>query len=112
MQQPKAAQVSTDLIFETWATELSHDPDMDFILNGVQHGFQLLAADSFIVHAFTQNNKSALRPGAQEQIEVQLVKGLQKDHFAVADQSHMPLVINALSAVPKKKSDEVRMKYT
>lgn len=109
MQQPKAAQVSTDLIFETWATELSHDPDMDFILNGIQHGFQLLAVDSIVVHAFTPNNKSALRPGAQEQIEAQLVNGLQLDHFAVADQSHMPLVINALGAVPKKNSDEVRM---
>ena len=42
MQQPKAAKVSTDFIFETWATELSHDPDMEFILNGVQHGFHLL----------------------------------------------------------------------
>ena len=109
MQQPKAAQVSTDLIFETWATELSHDSDMDFILNGIQHGFQLLAVDSIVVHAFTPNNKSALRPGAQEQIEAQLVNGLQLDHFAVADQSHMPLVINALGAVPKKNSDEVRM---
>ena len=109
MQQPKAAQVSTDLIFESWATELSHDPDMDFILNGIQHGFQLLAVDPIVAHAFTPNNKSALRPGAQEQIEAQLVNGLQLDHFAVADQSHMPLVINALGAVPKKNSDDVRM---
>ena len=46
MQQPKAAKVSTDLIFETWATELSQDVDMEFILNGVQHGFHLLPPDS------------------------------------------------------------------
>ena len=32
-QQPQAAKVSADLFFETWATELNNDPDMDFILN-------------------------------------------------------------------------------
>ena len=90
MQQPKAANVSTDLIFETWATELSHDPDMEFILDGVQHGFHLLPPDSIVVHAFTQNNKSALRPGTKDQIEAQLVKCLPQDHFGVSDKSHMP----------------------
>ena len=59
IQQPKAVKFSTDLIFETWAPELSHDPDMEFILSGVQHGFHLLPPDSIVVHAFTQNNKSA-----------------------------------------------------
>ena len=109
MQQPKAAKVSTDLLFETWPTELSQDPDMEFILNGVQHGFHLLPPDSIVAHAFMQNNKSLLRPGTKDQIEAQLVKGLQQDHFAVADQSHIPTIINALGAVPKKDSNEVRM---
>ena len=109
MQQPKAAKVSTDLLFETWAIERSQDVDMEFILNGVQHCFHLLPPDSIVVHAFTQNNKSVLRPGTKAQIEAQLVKGLQQDHFAVADQSHMPTIINALGAVPKKNSKEVRM---
>ena len=39
-QQPQAAKVSTDLIFETWATELNNDLDMEFILDGVKNGFQ------------------------------------------------------------------------
>ena len=56
-----------------------------------------------------ENNKSSSGPGTQDQIEAQLVKGLQQDRFAVADQSHMPKIINALGAVPKKNSDEVRM---
>ena len=73
-QQPQAAKVSTDLVFETWATELNNDPDMDFILDGVK----LLSPDSMVSHAFTHNNKSALRPGAKNQIEAQLVKGLRK----------------------------------
>ena len=65
---------------------------MDFILNSIQRGYQLFTVDSILVHAFTPNNKSALRPGAQEQIEAQLVNGLQQHHFAVADQSvsHAP----------------------
>ena len=109
MQQPQAAKVSTDLIFETWATELSNDPDMEFVPDGVKNGFQLLPPDSMVSHAFTHNNKSALQPGAKDQIEAQLVKGLQEDHFSVADKSDMPLIINALGAVPKKDSNELRM---
>ena len=66
MQQPEAAKVSTDVIFETWSPELSHDPDMEFIISGVQHGIHLLPPDSIVVHAFTQNNKSALRPGSKD----------------------------------------------
>ena len=69
----------------------------------------LYCIDSIVAHAFTQNNKSVLRPGTKDQIEAQLVKGLQQDHFAVADQSHIPTIINALGAVPKKDSNEVRM---
>jgi len=69
----------------------------------------IYSPDSIVIHAFTQNNKSALRTGSKDHIEVQLVKGLQQDHFAVADQSHMPTIINALGDVPKKDSDKVRM---
>ena len=108
-QQPQAAQVSTDLVFETWATELTNDPDLEFILDGVKNGFQLLSPDLMVSHAFTQNNKSALRPGAKDQIEAQLIKGLREDHFAIADKTNMPIIINALGAVPKKDSNELRM---
>ena len=60
---------------------------MDFILDGVK----LLSPDSMVSHAFTHNNKSALRPGAKNQIEAQLVKGLREDHFAIADSSYIML---------------------
>ena len=43
------------------------------------------------------------------QIEAQLVKGLREDHFAIADKANMPIIINALEAVPKKDSNELRM---
>ena len=104
-QQPQAAKVSTDLVFETWATEVNNDPDMDFILDGVR----LLSPDSMVSHAFSHNNKSALRPGAKNQIEVQLVKGLREDHFAIADKANLPIIINALEAVPNRDSNELRM---
>ena len=97
-QQPQAAKVSTDLVFETWATEVNNDPDMDFILDGVR----LLSPDSMVSHAFSHNNKSALRPGAKNQIEAQLVKGLREDHFTIADKANMPIIINHLEAVPKR----------
>ena len=35
-------------------------------------------------------------PGAKNQIEAQLVKGLREDHFAIADKAKMPIIIGAL----------------
>ena len=84
MQQPKVAKISTKLISETWATELSYDPDMGFMCS--------------IWFSSTP---------LKDQIEAQLIEGIQQDHFVVADQSHMPAIINALGAVPQKDSDEV-----
>ena len=104
-QQSQAVKVSTDLVFETWATDLNSDPDMDFILDGVK----FLSPDSMVSHAFTHINKSALRPGAKNQIEAQLVKGLREDHFAIAHKANMLIIIDALEAVPKKDSNELRM---
>ena len=71
---------------------------MEFILDGVKNGFHLLSPDSMVSHAFTHNNKSALRPGAKDQIEAQLVKGLREDHFAIA----CPLSLTHLELYPKR----------
>ena len=71
---------------------------MDFILVGVK----LLSPDSMVSRAFTH-------AGAKNQIEAQLVKGLREDHFAIADKANMPIIIDALEAVPKKDSNELRM---
>ena len=32
-------------------------------------------------------------PGVKDQIKAQLVKGLQEDHFAIADKANMPIII-------------------
>ena len=39
-------------------------------------------------------------PGAKNQIEAQLVKGLREDHFAIAHKANMPIIIDDLEAVP------------
>ena len=108
-QQPDAAQVSTDLIFETWATELQNDLDKEFILSGVREGFHLLPVDHTVTPAFTRNNQSVLKPGAKDQIEAQIEQGLLDGHWALADETQTPLIVNALGAVPKKDSTELRM---
>ena len=80
-QQPNAACISTDSKYEIWAKELANDLDRDFILNGIREGFDLNQHDATVLPAFTKNNRSALRPGAKEQIEEQLCKGLSLGHF-------------------------------
>lgn len=101
-QQPNAACISTDLKYEIWAKELANDLDRDFILNGVREGFDLIQRDATVLPAFTKNNRSALRPGAKEQIEEQLCKGLSLGHFGSSDIP--PIIVNAIGAVPERDS--------
>ena len=54
---------------------------IETILSGVQEGFDLIQRDTTVLPAFTKNNRSVLRPGAKEQIEEQLCKGLSLGHF-------------------------------
>ena len=108
-QLPDAAQVSTDLILETWATELQNDLDKEFILSGDREGFHLLPGDTTVTPAFTKNNQSVSKPGAKDQIEAQIEQGLLDGHLALADDTQTPLIVNALGAVPKKYSTELRM---
>lgn len=107
VQQPDAACISTDLKFDIWANELINDSDRDFILTGIREGFDLIQRDANVLPAFTKNNKSALRPGAKEQIEEQLCKGLLQGHFALPKTP--PAIVNAIGAVPKRDSSELRM---
>ena len=91
--------------------ELVNDSDRTFLLSGFRDGFHLLPMDVTITPTFTKNNPSVLRPCAKDQIEAQLQKGLLDGHFALADKSHTPMVINALhvGAVLKKDSNELWM---
>ena len=106
-QHPNAACISTDLKYEIWAKELVNDADRDFILNGVREGFDLIQRDATVLPAFTKNNRSALRPRAKEQIEEQLCKGLSLGHFGSSNTP--PTIVNAIGAVPKRDSSELRM---
>ena len=76
-----------------------------FFFYGVREGFHLLPVDTTVTPAFTKNNQSVLKPGAKDQIE----QGLLDGHLALADEMHTPLIVNALGAVPKKDSTELRM---
>ena len=107
MQQPNTACISTDLKYEIWAKELANDLDKDFILNGVREGFDLIQRDTTVLPTFTKNNRSALRPGAKEQIEEQLCNGLSLRHFGTSN-TH-PIIVNPIGAVPKRDSLELRL---
>ena len=67
----------------------------------------MIQRDATVLPALTKNNKSALRPGAKEQTEEQLSEGLSLGHFAMS--STPPTIVNAIGAVPKRASSELRM---
>ena len=73
------------------------------MLNGVREGFDLILRYATALPVLTKNNRSALRPGAKEQIEEQLCQGLSKGHFGTSNTPH--IIVNAIGAVPKGDSE-------
>ena len=67
----------------------------------------MIPRDTTVLPAFTKNNRSALRPGAKEQIEDELCKGLSLGHFGSSNTP--PIIVNAIGAVPKRDSSELRL---
>ena len=98
-QQPDAAFISTDLRYEIWAKELVNDSDRVFILNGAREGFDLIQRDTIVLPAFTKNNRSALKPGAEEQVEKQLCQDLTLGHFGSS--TRLPPLLMLSELYPK-----------
>ncbi len=92
--------------FGTWNALLKFDADSDFLLDGLAHGFRLVSDDTKVSPASCDNYVSALTPAASAFLTGLFTKELSQG--TISSQEARPLRLNALGAVPKKDSTDLR----
>ncbi len=105
-RNPKTCRSLTDKA-AVWEKELEHDPDKDFLLKGIRHGFDIVNSETVPLPVDMPNHKSALSPENRPKVEKQILDEIANGNYVVVH--HKPRVISALGAIPKAHSDEIRL---
>ena len=83
------------------------DDDKDFLLDGINNGFQLLPANATLLPAEMENYRSATAPEARSKVEATLREELAEGNYVLSPSK--PTIVSALGTVPKPNSDELRL---
>ncbi len=74
------------------------DPDRDYILSGVKHGFKLVDLENVTIKTVcTKNHNSALK--SKYATETQIKEELAMGNYVVTDSK--PDIVSALGSIPK-----------
>ena len=84
-----------------WEGELQSDFDAQFILEGLEHGFDIIDLDAVPVQAEFRNHKSAM--DNRHKVEAIIQNEIECGNYEVVDAK--PLIVSALGAVPKDEDD-------
>jgi len=98
---------SSALNKDLWISELTNDPDKEFLTDGVLNGFQLLPKDAVLQPAEMSNYHSTTSPDKHASVEAIIRQEIAAGNFLVTSQK--PTIISALGAVPKADSSELRL---
>lgn len=80
--------------------ELEGDPDREFILYGVQHGFDIIDPESLVSPVEVENHKSVGKHSElYAAVHSQILKEIDLGNYIITD--HKPLIVSPLGAIPK-----------
>lgn len=85
------------LCLQAWREELENDPDREFILNGITHGFDIVNRPCNVDNVETPNHQSAL--AEKDAVGAQILNEVALGNYVVTDTK--PRIVSALGAVPK-----------
>ena len=85
----------------TWITELPGDPDRDYLVNGITHGFHIIDPNMPLKEVCVQNHNSALAPDVKEVMDQIIRHEYAENNYVLADTP--PTTISALGTVPKSE---------
>ena len=93
---------------DAWAEELGDDPDRDFILSGIQHGFDIVDTSATPVPVDRPNNQSA-RLGAPlyKLATQQVLTEIRQGNYQVCDVK--PPVVSPFSVLLLKPDGGIRL---
>lgn len=92
---------------KAWQEELKGDDDEEFLLNGIEHGFDIIDPSVGIQQAYTKNYHSATCPKNKLKVEQQIKKEISEGRYIITEDK--PVLISALGAIAKPDSDELRL---
>ena len=93
-----------------WKRELVGDKKHDFILSGLQYGFDIVDKLDHVEeldHVECENYTSATNPETRGKVEKVILEELKAGNYKVTESK--PAIVSALGAVPKQDSDEIRI---
>lgn len=81
----------------SWDYELQDDPDRNYLLHGIRHGFNIINDSKLPGQTEVLNYSSAI--AAHDAVEGQILEEIQEGRYIVVE--HKPTIISALGAIPK-----------
>ncbi|MEW8544940.1 MAG: reverse transcriptase domain-containing protein [Candidatus Thiodiazotropha sp.] len=95
---------SPGLCLDAWEVELENDPDKEFLLNGIRHGFDIIDRDIQIKPTKSKNHPSA-RPGSPlyEKATKQILQEIENGHYVICHTP--PAIVSPMAAIPKPDGD-------
>ncbi len=85
-----------------WHEELALDPDKDFLLNGIEHGFRITDPDAQFSQVERDNYSSATNPYTHEAVENQIRRELSEGNYVMSHAK--PHIVSSLGAIIKPSS--------
>ena len=97
------------LSLSAWDEELGNDPDRNFILSGIENGFDIIDDVSQITPREVDNHPSA-KPSSPlyEAATQQVLKEIYSGNYVICDTP--PKIVSLMAAIPKSDG-EVRLIY-
>ena len=83
-----------------WEEELGNDFDRQFILNGIENGFDIIDVDADITPVTCQNHPSA-KPNSPlyDKATAQVLREIENGHYVICQEP--PDIVSAMAAIPK-----------
>lgn len=83
----------------SWKEELAGDPDSEFLLSGIEYGFDLVNPAAVPEQVEVKNHRSALHPDMRPQVEQQIKAEIEHGNYVLT--SEKPVIVSALGAIMK-----------
>ena len=92
------------LRLSAWEKELGNDFDRQFILNGIENGFDIIDVDADITPVVCQNHPSA-KPNSPlyDKATAQVLREIENGHYVICQEP--PDIISPMAAIPKPDGD-------
>ena len=95
------------LKLDVWKTELCDDFHQNYLLNGIEHGFDLVDNDITPIPVECPNYLSATDPTVKDKVERQILTEIEQGHYTIVNKR--PVIVSAMGAIPKQGSTDVRI---